>query len=95
MHHHKVRHNSLIRLKIRVVQQTLQDIGREGQIQQNKLAGNAVASGAFGGSRFGVAQAETAKNTMEQQARAAGQLRQQGFSQAQRAQRKQRSFKVH
>ena len=68
-----------------VVQQTLQDIGREGQIQQNKLAGNAVASGAFGGSRFGVAQAETARNTMEQQARAAGQLRQQGFSQAQQA----------
>ena len=60
-----------------VVQQTLQDIGREGQIQQNRLAGNAVASGAFGGSRFGVAQAETARNTMEQQARAAGQLRQQ------------------
>ena len=68
-----------------VVQQTLQDIGREGQIQQNRLAGQGVASGAFGGSRFGVAQAELAKNTMEQQARAAGQLRQQGFSQAQQA----------
>ena len=68
-----------------VVQQTLQDIGREGQIQQNRLAGQGVASGAFGGSRFGVAQAETARNTMEQQARAAGQLRQQGFSQAQQA----------
>ena len=43
------------------------------------------ASGAFGGSRFGVAQADLAGKTLEQQARSAGQLRQQGFQQAQQA----------
>ena len=68
-----------------VVQQTLSDIGEQGQIAQGQLGGQGVASGAFGGSRFGVAQAELAGNTLEQQARSAGQLRQAGFSQAQQA----------
>jgi len=68
-----------------VVQQTMQDIGREGAKAQAQLAGQGVASGAFGGSRFGVAQGELAGRTLEQQARSAGQLRQQGFQQAQEA----------
>jgi len=68
-----------------VVQQTMQDIGREGAKAQTQLAGQGVASGAFGGSRFGVAQGELAGKTLEQQTRAAGQLRQQGFQQAQQA----------
>ena len=68
-----------------VVQQTLSDIGEQGQIAQGQLGGQGVASGAFGGSRFGVAQAGLAGDTLEQQARSAGQLRQAGFSQAQQA----------
>lgn len=68
-----------------VVQQTMQDIAREGAKAQTQLAGQGVASGAFGGSRFGVAQGELAGRTLEQQARSAGQLRQQGFQQAQQA----------
>ena len=68
-----------------VVQQTLSDIGEQGQIAQNQLAGQGVASGAFGGSRFGVAQAGLAADTLEQQARSAGQIRQAGFQQAQQA----------
>jgi hypothetical protein len=68
-----------------VVQQTLSDIGEQGQIAQSQLGGQGVASGAFGGSRFGVAQAGLAGDTLEQQARSAGQLRQAGFSQAQQA----------
>ena len=68
-----------------VVQQTMQDIAREGQKAQQQLAGSGVASGAFGGSRFGVAQADLAGKTLEQQARSAGQIRQQGFQQAQQA----------
>jgi hypothetical protein len=68
-----------------VVQQTLSDIGEQGQIAQGQLGGQGVASGAFGGSRFGVAQAGLAGKTLEQQARSAGQLRQAGFSQAQQA----------
>ncbi|MEL0287066.1 MAG: hypothetical protein VXA34_00260 [Gammaproteobacteria bacterium] len=68
-----------------VVQQTMQDIATEGAKAQTQLAGQGVASGAFGGSRFGVAQGELAGKTLEQQARSAGQLRQQGFQQAQQA----------
>lgn len=68
-----------------VVQQTMQDIAREGAKAQTQLAGQGVASGAFGGSRFGVAQGELAGRTLEQQARSAGQLRQAGFQQAQQA----------
>ena len=66
-----------------VVQQTMQDIATQGQKAQAGLGGSGVASGAFGGSRFGVAQADLAGKTLEQQARSAGQLRQQGFQQAQ------------
>ena len=68
-----------------VVQQTMQDIATQGAKAQNQLAGQGVASGAFGGSRFGVAQADLAGKTLEQQARSAGQIRQQGFQQAQQA----------
>ena len=68
-----------------VVQQTMQDIATEGQKAQQQLGGQAVGAGAFGGSRFGVAQAELAGKTLEQQARSAGQLRQAGFQQAQNA----------
>ena len=68
-----------------VVQQTMQDIATQGAKAQNQLAGSGVASGAFGGSRFGVVQADLAGKTLEQQARSAGQLRQQGFQQAQQA----------
>ena len=68
-----------------VVQQTMQDIATQGHKAQQQLAGSGVASGAFGGSRFGVAQADLAGKTLEQQARSAGQIRQQGFQQAQQA----------
>lgn len=68
-----------------VVQQTMQDIGRAGQMQQQQLGAQAVGQGAFGGSRAAVAGAELGRATMEQQARSAGQLRQQGYSQAQQA----------
>ena len=65
-----------------VVQQTMQDIGRAGQMQQQQLGAQAVGQGAYGGSRAAVAGAELGRSTMEQQARSAGQLRQQGYTQA-------------
>ena len=68
-----------------VVQQTMQDIATQGAKAQNHLVGSGVAAGAFGGSRFGVAQADLAGKTLEQHARSAGQIRQQGFQQAQQA----------
>ena len=66
-----------------VIAATQADIARQGQMQQNQLAGQAIGSGAFGGSRQGIAQAEIARNVMDQQARTGAQLRSQGFQQAQ------------
>ena len=66
-----------------VIATTQADIARQGQMQQNQLAGQAVGSGAFGGSRQGIAQAEIARNVMDQQARTGAQLRSAGFQQAQ------------
>ena len=62
------------------------EIGRQGQIAQNQLAGNAVAAGAFGGGRQGVAQAELQKRTLE----AMGQAQAQGFQTALQAAQNQR-----
>jgi len=54
------------------------EIGRQGQMMQNKLAGNAVSSGAFGGGREGVQQAELQGRTLS----AMGQANAQGFTTA-------------
>jgi len=66
-----------------VISSTQADIARQGQMQQNQLGASAVGSGAFGGSRQGIAQGEIARNVMDQQARTGAQLRSQGFAQAQ------------
>jgi len=66
-----------------VIAATQADIARQGQMQQNQIGGQAVASGAFGGSRQAVAEQELARNVMDQQARTGAQLRSQGFQQAQ------------
>ena len=68
-----------------VVGQTLSDLERSRQMQQNVLGAQATAAGAFGGSRQGIAEAETNRAFAEQAARTAGQLRQAGFGQAQQA----------
>ena len=68
-----------------VVDQTMADIRRQGQIAQQGVAAQAVGSGAFGGSRSAVAQQELQRNILDQQARTAAQLRAAGFTQAQTA----------
>lgn len=65
-----------------VVQQTMEDIARQGRIAQRGLASQAVAAGAFGGSRGQQAQQELQRNVLEQQARSAAQLRAAGFESA-------------
>ena len=65
-----------------VVQRAQDDIGRQGQIQEQQAAAQAVGSGAFGGSRAAVLQGEIGRNTLEQQARTGERLRSAGFSQA-------------
>ena len=54
------------------------EIGRQGQIMQNQLAQKAIQSGAFGGGREGVQQAELQGRTLE----AMGRAQQQGFTTA-------------
>jgi len=54
------------------------EIGRQGQMMQNQLAGQAVGSGAFGGGREGVQQAELQRRTLE----AMGEAQAQGFGTA-------------
>ena len=61
------------------------DIADQGAIQQQQLRGNAVSSGAFGGSRSGIMESEMAKNMLREQGRAAGNLRSQGYGAAQNA----------
>lgn len=66
-----------------VIQQTQADIARQGDIQQQSLASQAVSAGAFGGSRQGIAEQELNRNIMEQQARTGAQMRSAGYQQAQ------------
>jgi hypothetical protein len=54
------------------------EIGRQGQIMQNQIAQQAIQSGAFGGGREGVQQAELQGRTLE----AMGRAQQQGFQTA-------------
>jgi hypothetical protein len=72
------------------VQQALADIRREGDIQQQQVAAQAVSRGAFGGARQAVAEQELTRNILEQQARTAAGMRQQGFESA--TQRAQQAF---
>ena len=48
-----------------VTQQALAELDRQGQMAQNQLAGQATKAGVFGGSRFGVQQAELGKNLQD------------------------------
>ena len=65
-----------------VIEQTLAELDRQGQIQQNQLAAQGVGAGAFGGSRFGVAEAELGGRQQEARARILADLNAQNYSQA-------------
>ena len=65
-----------------VVQNTLGDIERARQMQQNRNAASAVSGGAFGGDRHAIVEAETNKAALEQAAKTAGALRQSGYEAA-------------
>jgi hypothetical protein len=62
-----------------VVQNALQDIERSRQMQQMQGSAQAVAAGAFGGSRQGVAQALTNEAALREAGRTAAGLRSEGF----------------
>jgi len=66
-----------------VVQQSLDDLDRSRMMAQNKVGAQAGSAGAFGGSRHGIAEAETNRGFADQAARTASGLRQTGFQNAQ------------
>jgi len=66
-----------------VVNTALGDLERSRQMQQNQLGAQASSARAFGGSRQGIAEAETNRAFAQQAANTAAQLRQAGYGQAQ------------
>ena len=72
-----------------VIDTTLADFDRQAQIQQKQISDQAIASGAFGGGREGVAQAEYMAGSDRNRAALQAGLLQQGFGQAQAAAQQQ------
>ncbi len=70
-----------------VTDEALKEIDRQQQIAENRLAGQAVRAGAFGGSRFGVAQSELARNAADLKSRRIFEDLSRNFQQAQAAAR--------
>ena len=66
-----------------VIDASLRDISRAGEMERQKLSDAAVGAGAFGGSRDALLQAEQYRGQMQQMADTAAQLRSAGFQQAQ------------
>lgn len=66
-----------------VINQSEQDIARQGKMQEQQLRSQAVAAGAFGGSRSAVAERELGRNVADQQARTSAGLRASAYEQAQ------------
>lgn len=65
-----------------VIDTTLSDIERSRQLGAQEGAASAIKAKAFGGSRHGVAEAETNRAALEQAARSTAQLRAQGYEAA-------------
>ena len=68
-----------------VTQQALAELDRQGQQARNRLAGQATRAGVFGGSRFGVQEAELDRNLSDIKSRRIFEDLSRNFQQAQRA----------
>lgn len=65
-----------------VIDRAMGDLDRSRQMAMNDMGDRAAAAGAFGGSRHGVAEAETNRGFFDQMGNMSAQLRQQGFDTA-------------
>ena len=74
-----------------VTRNVLDEMRRRSDIEGQRTADAAVRAGAFGGSRFGVQEAERLRNLRQQQARTASDLARQNFQQALGAAQSQRA----
>ena len=68
-----------------VTQEAIKEIDRQAAMAENKLAGEAVRAGAFGGSRFGIAQSELARSAQDLRSRRIFEDMSRNFQQAQQA----------
>jgi hypothetical protein len=68
-----------------VTQDAVQEMARQAQMQQNQLSAQAVGSGAFGGSRQGIAQQELDRNLFDIQSRRIFEDQSRNYNQAQNA----------
>ena len=66
-----------------VINTNLADIERSRLLAQNNMGAQATAANAFGGSRHGIAEAETNRGFADRAAAMSGQLRQQGYNTSQ------------
>lgn len=66
-----------------VIDATMSELDKQGALARSQLAGQATLGGTFGGSRYGVQEAELAGNLQDARARALAQLNLQNFTQAQ------------
>ena len=66
-----------------VISNAMDEMRRQSDISQQAAAAQAVRAGAFGGSRFGVQQAELARNLAQAQNQKIAELMSQGYTQAQ------------
>ena len=65
-----------------VIDTTMAELNRQGDIARNQLGAQGVGAGAYGGSRFGIQGAELDRNLQDARARALAQLNQQNYGQA-------------
>ena len=65
-----------------VLAQVEKDIERQGDVSRKKAADQAIAAGAFGGSRQGIQAAEVERNIADAKAKASANLRQQAYDKA-------------
>ena len=70
-----------------VTQEALKELDRQAQMQSQRTAAEAVAAGAFGGSRFGVREAEEARNLAQVKSQRIFEDLSRNYLQAQAAQR--------
>jgi len=68
-----------------VIDTTLAEFDKQRQMAQQKIGAGAIGSGAFGGAREGIQQAEFGSQSLQDRAALQAQLLQQGFGQAQQA----------
>ena len=68
-----------------VTDEAIKEIDRQAAMAQNRLAGDAVKAGAFGGSRFGIAQSELARSAQDLRSRRIFEDMSRNFQQAQQA----------